>query len=78
MKYIEELVAGDAFAYNNKYFVLTSDYKSNNHKLAYSLDQGFAKWFDPSTIIEKISLYTLDEKNNILPLKEQKKEEYNV
>ncbi len=78
MKYIEELIAGDSFIYNNKYYILTSDFKGNGQKLAYSLDEGFAKWFDATNIVEKISLYTLDNQNNILPIKEQKKEEYNV
>ena len=78
MKYIEELASGDSFTYNNISYLITADFKSNGQKLAYSLIDGFAKWFDPSTIIEKINLYTLDEKNNILPIKEQKKEEYNV
>jgi len=78
MKYIEELVGGDSFLYDNTHYVLTSDFKKDGKKLAYSLDSGFAKWFEPASIVEKTNLYILDNQNNILPIKEHKKENYNV
>jgi hypothetical protein len=78
MNYIEELVAGDAFIHNNIYYILTSDFKKDGQKLSYSLIDGFPKWLNGSSIVEKINLYTIDQTNNILPIKEHKKETYNV
>lgn len=74
MKYIEELNNGDSFIYNDIKFLLTSDFKKDGSKLAYSLDNGNAKWFSPSDIVEKIQIYTMDESNTILPIKETKNE----
>jgi hypothetical protein len=69
MKYIEELCPGDTFQSNNKFFLLTSDFKKSGAKLAFSLQDGSAKWFDSQTIIETLSIYRLDNENNTIPLK---------
>ena len=75
MKYIEELFSGDCFKSENRLFIITSDFKKDNSKLCFDLESGFPKWFLPETIIDKIEIYTLDESNNILPIKETKKDE---
>lgn len=75
VKYVEELNSGDCFIHNNVHYLLTSDFKKNNQRSAVSLDNGFSNWFNPDTIVQKVNLYTLDESNNILPIKEHKKDE---
>lgn len=74
MKYIEELNFGDTFVHNNAHFILTIDSKKDGSKLAISLLDGKPLWFNPTSIVEKISLYTLDTANNIIPLKKEKNE----
>ncbi len=73
MKYIEEIVPGNAFSYNGRNYILTTDFKSNDHRLAYDLESGFPKWFDPICIVDLIQLYTMDHNNNIIPIKETPK-----
>lgn len=69
MKYVEELSNGDTFRIDNKFFLLTSDFKKSGAKLAYSLDNGCAKWFDSQTIVESQPIYILDENNNTIPVR---------
>ena len=73
MKYIEELVPGNCFIYNNNYYVLTIDFRSNNKKLCYNLQNGSPIWLSEDTIIDNIQIYTMDDKNNITPIKETPK-----
>ena len=69
MKYIEELNAGDTFETESKFFLLTSDFKRNGSRLAFSLQDGSAKWFDSQAIVESLPVYRLDIENNTIPLK---------
>ena len=78
MKYLEELSPGDCFSYNNSVYLLSIDFKSNGHKLCYSLNNGSPRWIDGSTIIEDIVLYHLDKENNIIALKDSKNEYANT
>lgn len=73
MKYIEEINAGECFAFDNTYYVLTIDFRSNNQKLAYDLKKGNPRWFLPDTIVNIIQIYTMDEKNTIIPIKTTEK-----
>lgn len=77
MKYIEELIPGNCFLLNNKHFLLTIDFKSNNKKLCYSLDDGSPLWLDGNSIVDDIQIYTMDEKNTIIPIRETKKMDEN-
>jgi hypothetical protein len=74
-KFIEELNYGDAFSYNNLCYVLTTDYKKNNDRLCLSLIDGGLRWFKPNEIVEGTNLYTMDKDNNIIAIKESKKED---
>jgi hypothetical protein len=69
MKYIEELSNGDCFDYDGAKFLLTADFRKNGDKLAYSASNGTAKWFSGQTIVEICPIYTLDNNNNIIPIK---------
>lgn len=69
MKYIEELAAGDSFVYNELVFVLTSDFKKNGDRQACSLKTGFCQWFSSQTIVKQTQIFTLDDNNNIVPVK---------
>jgi hypothetical protein len=74
MNYIEELNAGDAFMYEDINYVLGIDFKKTGDRLAICLTNGNPKWFSANSIVKKISLYTIDAMNNILPIKENKNE----
>lgn len=76
MKYIEELVPGDAFVWNSHTFILTSDFKNNGQKNCIGLVDGFAKWFNSNDIVEHIMLYTTDNDNTIIPIKTTKNESH--
>lgn len=79
MKYIEELIPGNSFLYKNQYFIVTSDFKSNQQKLCYNIQSGHAMWFDPDSIVDDIQIYTMDDKNTIIPIsKTPKLENENV
>jgi hypothetical protein len=78
MKYIEELSSGDSFLYEDKPYFLTSDFKSNGQRLSYSLKDGFAKWFKNTDIVDLMPVYRLDNDNNIIALKETKKDEHHT
>lgn len=77
MKYIEEIHNGECFTVDNKHYLLTTDFKSNGYRLAYCLEDGCAKWIKNTDIVDPIQVYRLDKDNNIIPLKETKKHEYN-
>lgn len=74
MKYIEELKPGDVFIHNKEYYLLTSD-KTSKSRICYSIKDGFVRHFEESTIIDIVKLLTLDEENNIIPIKEDKNEQ---
>ncbi len=73
MKYIEELSAGETFLSDNIMYLLSTDFKKNGSRLGFSLNSGFAKWFESDKIIEPQSIYFLDADNNIIPIKETPK-----
>lgn len=69
MKYIEELVSGDTFIKDNHIFLLTADFKRNGSRLVYSLKNGHALWLKGSDAVDIYPLYTLDENNNVVSIK---------
>lgn len=76
MKYIEELECGDTFSYKDIMYLLTSDFKSNGQRLAYSLLTGFPLWLNSDTIVDHQPIYTLDNNNNTIPIKPTQKQSY--
>jgi hypothetical protein len=73
MKYVEEIQYGDCFNHENKYFILTTDFKKNGDRLAVCLSDGTSKWIQSNAIIETIDIFTLDKDNNIIAMKEREK-----
>jgi hypothetical protein len=75
MKYLEEIKAGDTFAYQNYFYVLSSDYRVTKDKqtsyMCLDLNDGLVRWFLGSIMIEPTQLYQLDTNNNFSPLKQQ-------
>lgn len=69
MKYIEELLSGNTFLFNNELFILTVDFKTNGNRLCYSMNNGNPKWFSGSDIVEEAPIFKLDENNNVVPIK---------
>lgn len=68
MKYIEELVNGNCFIFDEDVYLLTSDFKKNGQKLAYNMSNGTPRWMNSQTIVEATQIYTLDKENNIVPV----------
>lgn len=75
MKYAEELSAGDCFLYNNSKYLLTSDFRKNGSRLAYSVTNGFSLWIESNAMVDLLPIYYLDKDNNIIPIKPIKKDE---
>lgn len=78
MKYIEEISSGDCFEHNGKFYLLTQDFKKNGDRMCISLEDGFPSWLSQSTIINRVDLFTMDKDNNIIAIKERKKEDVNT
>lgn len=73
MKYIEEIEAGDCFEFNKKLYVLTGDFKKNGTRLCIGLVDGSPNWLKQDSIINLTDLFTMDKENNIIAIKERKK-----
>ena len=69
MKYIEELSPGDIFTKDNKSYLMTVDFKKDNSKLCYSLQNVTPSWFKPSDVVIESPIYFLDETNNVVPVR---------
>lgn len=78
MKYIEEIKPGDAFLYRSNFFVMTIDKKKNGDSLCYGLKDGSPKWMSPGDMVDISQIFVLDEDNNIVAIKETKKEDVNI
>lgn len=74
-KYIEELNQGDSFVVDACIYTLTTDYKKDGKRLAFSLKDGSCRWFEGSCMVENIQLYTMDKDNNIIPIKPTEKKD---
>lgn len=74
-KYIEELESGDCFKFQDNYWICGSDFKKNGSRSALSLCTGFCRWFEPDSVVIPIQVYTMDKDNNIIAIKETKKDE---
>lgn len=68
MKYIEELEAGNIFRYDQRLFLMTTDFKKNNARLCFDISNGYPKWFEPNSIVEPSLIFTMDNDNNITPI----------
>jgi|694.fasta_scaffold92165_5 hypothetical protein len=75
MKYIEELIPGDCFNYLNKHYILSCDFKNNGKRMCVSLEDGFINWLDGGSIINPTDIFTMDKENNIMAIKERKKDD---
>lgn len=74
MKYLEELTIGECFSNNGSNFILTTDFRRNGQKLCINLKDGFLKWLNGDTLVEQIDIFTFDKDNNVIAMKERKKE----
>ena len=69
-KYIEELSGGDCFFIKDDYFVVTSDFRTNK-KLCINLKDGNIRWLKFDMAVEIISIYTIDDSSNFMPIKQE-------
>lgn len=77
MKYIEELSNGDCFTLSSSYYIVTSDFKKDGRKLCLNLKTGLLHWIKPDESVDEIDIFTIDKDNNILAIKERKKDNRN-
>lgn len=70
LKYIEELKNAETFKFEDQYWFLTGDFKSNGQRLCFNMNNGFAKWFNSNDMVDITPVYTLDKDNNTVPIKE--------
>lgn len=75
MKYLEELIPGDCFEIGNDYYVVSSDFKAAGDRMCLSLKNGFSKWLNPNIIVNITDIFTLDNNNNIIAIKERSKDD---
>lgn len=74
MKYLEEIEPGTVFMYQNQEYLATIDFKKNNDRLCVLLKDGSMRWLSPNESVETISIYKMDNVNNLIDLKPTKKE----
>lgn len=73
MKFLEEVVNGESFLFNETMFILTSDFKIKNketQRLGINLKDGNPRWIGSNEMVDSIQIYTLDKENNILAIRE--------
>lgn len=75
-KYIEELNSGDSFEFENAKYLLSTDYKKNGSKLAFSLLDGSPRWIKASDMVKVFDMYYINEDNAISAIKNQPNESY--
>ena len=73
-KYIEELNPGDSFTHLEEMYILSYNFKKIGDRSAINLRNGESQWFISNQIIDVIQLYYLDRDNNIIAIKEVKKD----
>ncbi|NBU33506.1 hypothetical protein EB118_18135 [bacterium] len=81
MKYLEELVPGSIFLYNNNKYFLSADFKINKSqtkKLCLNFENGYSQWLDANTMVDLLDLYYRDIDGNILSLKEFKQNDQTI
>jgi hypothetical protein len=71
--FIESLSPGDTFEFNNNNYIITYDYKKNGDRLAINLKDGSVKWFNPSDMINKISIFYMNQDHHMIAIKESSK-----
>ena len=75
MKYLEELESGDCFRFEDKYYLKLTDYKKTGERCCVSITSGSTRWLAGESIVYSDQLYTLDEDNNVIPLKPTRKQD---
>jgi len=80
MKYIEELSNGHVFSVNDKFYVLSSDYKKNhksgkNRHMCVEVSKGTVKWFDSDQIADDPPVFYQDSENVLHQMEFSKNEE---
>lgn len=78
MNYLETVSGGDTFTYKDDMYVSTSDFKKNGSRLCVNLKDGSMRWLDPSVLITKNPIYSMDNNSDIIPVKPEEKNEKNI
>lgn len=75
VKYLEELEVGDCFEFESSNFITLLDYKKNGSRCCANLKTGSTRWLDGNSIVDINPIYLLDKDNNIVAIKETKKQD---
>jgi hypothetical protein len=68
MKRLEDLSVGSTFELDNKFYILSTDYKNNGHRSCISLKDGSCKWISSDQFVSHSPIYYLDKDNNIVAI----------
>ncbi|NBW14285.1 MAG: hypothetical protein EBR82_40440 [Caulobacteraceae bacterium] len=71
---IEELESGDCFESNGLKYIVTCDFKKDGKRLCIDLKNGGSRWLHPNDIINKISIFYMNQDNLMEAIKETKKD----
>lgn len=78
MHYLEELQTGDCFLKDNNFFILTNDFKKDGRRFCIELKTGNSRWIKSNEIVDNIDIFTIDKDNNIIAIRERKKDSKNA
>jgi hypothetical protein len=78
MKYIEELEIGEFFKFQENLYINTSDFKKDGSRLVLNLRTGSFHWLKKDEMVDFLDVYTLDESNNFVAIKEREKIDVNI
>lgn len=78
MNYIETMRGGDTFLHKDVIYVSTSDFKKNGSRLCVNLTDGSTRWFEPSILVTRNPIYSMDDNNEIIAIKLEDKNEQNI
>lgn len=78
MKYLEELLVGEAFIFKDNYYINTQDFKKDKSRLALNIKTGIGVWLSHESMVESIDLFSIDKDNNFIPIKEREKIDANT
>lgn len=78
MKYIEELEIGEFFKFQENLYINTSDFKKDGSRLVLNLRTGSFNWLKKDDMVDLLDVYTLDESNNFVAIKEREKIDVNI
>jgi len=73
--YLEDLNIGDSFLIDEYVYIVSCDFKKEGSRLCLCVNTGNTRWYPGNTIVKKTQLFILDKDNNIIAIRESKKQD---